>query len=464
MKVLIIVPDGVGVKNYLYSRFLKLLSESSDVQIWSKLPPEFLKANIPFDTSKIEFHLINLPSQPIVSRFFWEAASWARLIYFSKKFKNKSLLLNKSRAKYFSSLWFFLSLSRLFGYGISLDYGLILFAESFSRKLWKKDVVNEFINILKERNVNSILITHQRIVNLVPLCLAAKKLNIEINSVIFSWDNVPKAKLCIPADRFFVWSDFMKQELIKFYPEINSDHILVTGTPQFEFYKESNRVISRTKFAKKYVLDPDKKWICFSGDDLFTSPFDPLYLEDVCKSLLTFSEADRPQIILRKSPVDVGSRYDYLKKEYNDLIVFINPILVSKDQTNWDGVLTSYEDIDLLVNLSSHCEFVINIGSTMAFDFAVNNKPCIYINYNVKKSNFWNINTIYKFHHFRSMDGLSPVYFLDNNEEWSRLIPELLKFPENFCKDKQKWFQKIVLHPLENSSTILVKYLIPNKA
>lgn len=459
--ILIVVPDGVGVKNYLYSNFLKSLKEKSNVEIWSKLPSEILKENIPFDSSSINYDNLELPKQHFFSRFLWEASSWARLLYFSNKVKNETLLYNRSRSKKFG-LSFFLLLTRIFGYFLSFFYKNILLSELISRKLWSKNDITHFATLLKERKITSILITHQRVVNLIPLCLAAEEVGVKISSVIFSWDNIPKAKLCIKADYYFVWSEHMKSELLQFYPEISEESIFITGTPQFEFYLEKNRIIERIEFAKKFNLDPHRKWICYSGDDLFTSPYDPFYVQDICESLSYIDISLRPLVILRKSPVDVSGRYDFLLNIYKDTLVFVDPVLVSNDSKNWDGILTAYEDIDNLVNLSFHCDLVINIGSTMAFDFAAYGKPCIYINYNAFHSNVWDINSIYKFQHFRSMEGLKPVHFLDDKNNWSASISNMLNDSNEYCKDKDVWFRKIVNHPLSNASHCLVDKLISN--
>jgi hypothetical protein len=450
--VLLIVPDGVGVKNYLYSNVFKELKNSSNLEIWSNLSSDYLKENIPNYSNTVRIQDFTIFDQPILSRFFWEASCWARLVYFSKKLSNPTLLFNRTRSKKYSFLSFFLFLSRLLGYIISLNYVFILWTEKLSRFLWEGKMISFYINILKKNKYDSILITHQRIVNLNPLCLAAEKLNIKVFSVIFSWDNIPKAKLSIKADYFLVWSDLMKKELNFFYPEIDNEKILITGTPQFEFYLEPERVLDREEFAKIYDLDANKKWICFSGDDHYTSPYDPLYVQDLLESLMSVDANSRPHIILRKAPSDLSDRYDFLKENFPDLITFINPILYTKNKLNWDGILTSYKDIDLLVNISFHCELVVNIGSTMALDFATFNKPCIFINYNTIVSSAWTIDTIYKFHHFNSLRDLSPVVFIDSKNNWSELILKIFENPLEFAPDKLTWFERIVLHPIDEAS------------
>ena len=43
-----------------------------------------------------------------------------------------------------------------------------------------------------------------------------------------------------------------------YYPEIDSNQVEVVGTPQFEFYFDSQRTLDRKVFAKTYGLDYSK--------------------------------------------------------------------------------------------------------------------------------------------------------------------------------------------------------------
>jgi hypothetical protein len=108
-----------------------------------------------------------------------------------------------------------------------------------------------------------------------------------------------------------------------------------------------------------------------------------------------------------------------------------------------------------LVNTVLHSDLVINLGSTMAHDFSVANKPCLYLNYNpVSNSNF-KVKDVYNFQHFRSMDGLEAVGWINSKLEIRDKILRALNFPDEIASDRKKWMQKIVAHPIiENSKKI----------
>ena len=303
-----------------------------------------------------------------------------------------------------------------------------------------------------------VLNLHQRSPLVSPIISAANELNITTATVIFSWDNIPKARLVNRYDSYFVWSDLMKKELKKLYPEIHKNQIKVTGTPQFEFYFNENFKEDRATFFKKHGLDIYKKTICFSGDDELTSPFDAQYLEDICKAVASFPKEEQPQILFRRCPVDFSGRYDEVIKKYK-FVVKIDPdwhIEKCTFKSSFSTIYPSFNDIKLLVNTCLHSDVVINLGSTMAHDFATLNKPCLYLNYTPVKSNHWSTNTIYKFEHFKSMHGLDAVGWINGKSEIKERIKEVLAFPNKVGKDKKLWLRKIVHHPLENNTKKLV--------
>lgn len=223
-------------------------------------------------------------------------------------------------------------------------------------------------------------------------------------------------------------------------------------------YRKSGYVLKK-EFAEQYGLDPLKKWICYSGDDEKTSPYDPLYLEDLAKAVLEIPFDKRPQIIFRRCPVDVSDRFDHTIEKYSEIIHVLDPIW-NTDKVSWGAVYPKQEDINLLVNVAFHCELVTNVGSTMSHDFAVFNKPCLFINYDQSNGDNWSVNTIYKFQHFRSMDNLDAVAWLNNKEEIKDKIIQGLLRPDEIAKDKQKWMKTIVRHPLHENAKLIANQLI----
>lgn len=455
-KILFLVPDGVGIKNYLYSKILTYLKED-DVQIaiWSPLPKEVFQNVEYLHDIKVEYKYLKLLSEPPLTILYREAATYARLLHNSKIKKNSSILTNWPLAKGISKRSWMLRIAKAFGSYLAKDYERILAFEAKSNSHWTTSAINTYKADLQALNPSGVFITHQRVASLMPICLAAKSLGISVNTAIFSWDNLPKARLCVKADQYLVWGEWMKKEMADYYPEISKDNVKLVGTPQFEFYLDESEQLTRELFAKRYGLDSNKKWICFSGDDVKTSPHDAMFLEDVTAALLPYQE--NLQIIFRRCPADFSDRYDAVIKKYKGLVLSIDPLWNVPEDTGWTGYFAKYEDISMQVNLASHCEAVINLGSTMAHDFAMLNKPCLYLNYNPVSDVNWNVETVYSFQHFRSMENLDAVVWIGSKASIAEKVIKTINEPHESAKDRKLWMERIVLHPVSQASQLISK-------
>ena len=114
----------------------------------------------------------------------------------------------------------------------------------------KTSAYKNVIADLEEIKPDFIINLHQRAPITTPVIMAAKVLGIKNSTVIFSWDNVPKARLISRPQNYFVWSALMKKQLCLLYREINPKNVFVVGSPQFEFHKrEEFRLTKETFFT-----------------------------------------------------------------------------------------------------------------------------------------------------------------------------------------------------------------------
>lgn len=428
------------------------MKDDYEIVFWSPLPKAAFKEVENLHALSVTYKKLVLPTENLLTRLLREASTYARLLINSEKKKNPSILLFWREPKKQFKQKVFYKLSKGLGRFLSVNYKLMLFAENLGRTSWSKKIINHYKKELQSLEPKSLFITHQRVTGLMPMCLAAQQLKIKTNTVIFSWDNLPKARLAVQADNYLVWSEWMSNEMEDYYPEISKTQVKLVGTPQFEFYLQEERIIQRKTFAERYNLDSSKKWICFSGDDKETSPYDPLFLNDAAQAIANYK--DDIQLIFRRCPVDFSDRYDSVLKKFETIIVSIDPIWENKSE-NWVGYFPTLDDIDMQVNLAHHCECVINLGSTMAHDFAVLDKPCLYLNYDPVKDDKWTVKNIYKFQHFRSMKALNAVGWINSKEDYKILINKLLKDSKAIGEDRVKWLQTIVKHPIGESSKLI---------
>lgn len=447
-KIFILLPDGVGLRNFAFTDFYdKGKSRGMDLVFWN---------NTPFDLAKMGYNEIKLNQNG--GGLFLEILKNARkeieLNCNIRKSKDKvydSYLFPFSYATFKSSIKSFLTsfLILLF----DSERGLKSIRYLIKKTERKTNFYSECLKILKTQKPDLMFCTNQRISLAIAPLLAAQDLKIPTATFIFSWDNLPKGTMVVETDYYFVWSPQMKKELLYYYPYIKENQIIITGTPQFENHFQLNNVIDKQLFFKQNSLDIQKKYICYSGDDTTTSPYDPNYLLDLIDAIRKLNiKGLNLGIIFRRCPVDFSDRFSAILEENKDIITAIIPKWY-KVSESWNTILPSKEDSILQQNIIAHTELVINLGSSMVFDYAAHKKPCAFMNYNPEiNDKNWSVEKIYNYVHFRSMPD-DAVVWINSPEEIADKIEMMLSVEaQKVVANAQLWFEKINQHPANEAS------------
>lgn len=444
-KTLILLPDGIGLRNFVYSNFNQLgASQGYSLRYWNATP--FILDDYQCDELKLRGKpksktdiLKRANIELTLSNFKLKTGNAVFSDYrFAPATKTIRQKIKNTLVKWYT--WKYKN--NLTGLRKQLQ-------QSERHSLYYK----QCLATLKKEQPSMVFCTNQRPVNAIAPLTAARDLGIPTATFIFSWDNLPKATMVVETDYYFVWSEHMKNELLHYYPYIHNEQIIVTGTPQFEMHFDTSLKQSRVEFCKTHMLDPSKKYICFSGDDITTSPHDPQYLKDVAETVRQLNkQQDNWRILFRRCPVDCSARFDEVLQEYVTEIVDLPP-LWEKIGAEWNTVLPTKADNVLLLNTVAHSELVINVGSSMVFDAVCQNTPCCYIAYNPEGIILQkDINTIYKYIHFQSMPKEAPVFWLKNKKELPAILTNLDLNKKNTLVAAKTWFQTINQHPPQKAS------------
>lgn len=445
-KVFIFLPDGVGLRNFVFTNFYKEgIEKGFDIVYWNNTAFEIKEKALKVASGKsnsLTDIFKRIRKEIELKQFFKQSNNKAYISYrFPQSFKTFKTSFKSLLVILFSILF---NSTR----GLKAIRNIIKYLERNSE--YYKNVKEQLI---KEKP-DFIFSTNQRPLTAIAPMLAARDIGIPTATFIFSWDNLPKGTLVIETDFYFVWSTYMKKEVLKYYPFINEYQLKITGTPQFEPHYNTNLLISKEAYFKSYNLDFDKKYICFSGDDITTSPNDQFYLEDVAKGIKSLNNRGyKLGLLYRKCPVDFSNRHILIYEKYKDIITLIDPLWENLGNS-WNAVLPKVEDTALLVNTVKHTEMVINVGSSMAFDYVAHNKPCAFLNYNTSKTvdSNWNIEKIYKYIHFKSIPSKNAVLWINAETEIETVILEGLNKKD--LSLTEAWYATICEYPFNSSKQI----------
>ncbi len=448
-KYLLVVPDGVGIRNFFCTRMVERLLETGSVLVWHALPQSSIAPFRKRWGDRVRWEELPPGRDGVTERLFRQAKIMAQLYWQMKRGPDVQLRRRRPPSAVKARLIYFAA--RFLGLCCAGPRRIVWLDRMHRRQASRAPHMGAFLSFLEAERPDVVFCTHQRALAAVPAMLAAKKLGIPSAVFIYSWDNLPKGRMAVYADTYIVWSDHMKRELMGFYPDVATERVRVVGTPQFENYFNDSLRVPKEEFFAGLGLDVSRPVVCFSGNDI-TSPFDPVFLEDLASALLSVPLPERPQILFRRSPVDTTDRFNGVLGRHPEIAVS-DPRWQRVQEGAWSQLVPTEEDGALLVNVVCHSDAVVNVGSTMGMDFAIFDKPAIYIDYNpAGKEEIWNIHDVYLLPHFASVHQLQPVFWATSQEELGTVVMDALRNPEAKKEARRAWLEMIVQAPLDQAS------------
>jgi hypothetical protein len=292
--------------------------------------------------------------------------------------------------------------------------------------------------------------------------LAARSLGIPTVTFVFSWDNITsKGRIAAPFEYYLVWSEHMKEELQRYYPDVSPDRIHIVGTPQFDPYGDPDLLWPREEFFRRVGADPGRPLICYSGGDTGNCPDDHHHVRILMQAIRNGSVRGNPQVLLRPAPVDEGSRYEPVRREFPELIVE-RPAWIHTVPDQWSRVIPLASDVQMLANITQHCDLNINLGSTMTLDFAIHDKPVVNIAFDVSDPPPFGIPVwefFYRFEHYTAVVKLKAARFARSAAELVEHVNAYLENPAFDAEGRRRLAEMQVGVPVGRSGARILEVL-----
>jgi len=365
--VVVLVPDGVGVRNFILGRFLNQLAAAFRPHVFHYIPDQLLPHYADRADDSVEWYPMSPYLQHPTALVLQYTLGYGHMYWAHTNAMQRAL--NRPVKGSFKSKLLVRS-TRLMGrVGAALNC-MNAIESLHCRAVAPRPEVDHYRSLFKRIQPEVLFCSHQRPTTVLPAVLAARELGIPTATFIFSWDNLSsKGRIAAPFDHYLVWSNHMREELMQFYPHVPHENIHIVGTPQFDPYVDQSLLWSREEFCRRAGADPSRKLICYSGGDAGTCPEDPQHVELLMSQVRSGLIRGNPEVLLRPVPVDDGRRYDGVCSRYPEL-KRLQPQWVHTDPPNWAKVVPLADDVQFLATLTHHADMNINRGSTMTLDSA----------------------------------------------------------------------------------------------
>lgn len=455
----LLLPDGVGVRNFAMGDLLDRLSATGHVSVLHRIGTDFLgvyKGEANESVGWLDF--ADYHESPLASVLRYTLAYshmyWADTR--SMRFIRNTPVHGSWRRRAVQGA------ARVAGQACSRPGCIKLIEAVHSRVVARLPEVRRYRELFARERPSILFCSHQRPPIILPPVLAAQSLGIPTATFIFSWDNLTsKGRIAAPFDYYLVWSEHMKQDLLRYYPDVRADRVHIVGTPQFDCYADRRLLWTREEFCARIGADPARPLICYSGGDTGTCPEDHAHVRILMQLARAGSLAGNPQVIVRPAPVDPGSRYDMVRRDYPELI-FAQPAWAQSMPGDWSHVAPLPEDVQFLANLTQHTDVNVNLASTMTLDFAIHDRPVVNIAFDAGEkpahgTPLWDF--FYQFEHYRPVVELGAARFARSPEDLVRHINEYLADPSLDREARRKLVELQVGVPIGGSSARIVEVL-----
>ncbi|HEY9449634.1 MAG TPA: hypothetical protein VIQ60_07755 [Gemmatimonadaceae bacterium] len=460
MTLLLVVPDGIGVRNFVLGSFLHQASERGRVVALHVVPDDLLPAYAG-DVPDVEWHrLVQQGSGGRATETLANALGYAHMYWAGTRAMRRRLAAPVQAPTL--GRWAMIRTARSLGRVASSPGGIAALDRAHQFVASRTGAVEEYRRLFERVRPSVLFCSHQRPPAIVAPTLAARALGIPTATFIFSWDNLTsKGRIAAPFDHYLVWSEQMRKELLRYYPDVMPDRVHVVGTPQFDPHVDERLQWSREEFFARVGADPSRPLICYSGGDVGTCPEDAAHVSILLEHIRAGRIPGNPQVVLRPAPVDSGARYESVRTRYPELI-YAPPEWVHVQPGNWARVMPLAADVAFLANLTRYCDVNVNTASTMTLDFAIHDRPVVNIAFDVASPPWlgqpvWDV--YYQYEHYRPVVELGAVRVARSADELATHVSAYLENPALDREARRRLVELEVSLPLGCSNARILDVL-----
>ncbi|RMH72116.1 MAG: hypothetical protein D6675_05135 [Gemmatimonadetes bacterium] len=433
--IVMIIPRGESVRNFLYSDTLKILSDNARVTLLSVIDDDrfmaqfspYVERIIPLKQypEKRFIHMLRLITYDAHFRWMWGETAKNNWEMHDARAKQLGRTFQRAIVKF---------LARLAANRPTLEF-LTKVDQFLSWHFRPNDDLVQLFEDLKPDLVFNTSHIHGPAGEL-PAKISYK-LGIPTVGFIFSWDNLTtRGRIFVPYDYYLVWHQGMHDKLLEIYPHVDKKRVFITGTPQFDYHFKPEYLLSREELASKIGFDPNRPYILYTTGMAKDFPDEHRTVEYLIELLKELDLPEKPQLVVRTYAKGTSEEMKAIGRRGLPDVYF--------PEVLWDHkwLIPQYEDLSIYTSLVKHAAMGINAASTVSLELMMFDKPVMNLAFDPPGSDLppvyrW-IRHI-KFDHYWPVANSGGVNVAWKPEEMKAILLKGLTHPEE-DSDKRKTF------------------------
>ncbi|MCO5207404.1 MAG: hypothetical protein M9928_20540 [Anaerolineae bacterium] len=422
--IVLIIPRGEAVRNFLYSNTLPLLAQQARVTILSVITDEeFMDRFRPFahiePLPHFKEHRMVTELRHLIheSHFRWLWSKVAQNVWELRTHKADTLL-RKLR-------W---AVTRASTRALAFRPILEQLTRLENELTWRFRPNDYFVDLFQRLQPDLVFNTSHihGVAGSLPTRVA-HRLGIPTVGFIFSWDNLTsRSRIFEPYDHYLVWHEPMQRQLLTIYPHLKPEQVHVTGTPQFDYHFKPEFHLSRAELCARMGLDPSRPFIFYTTGMDKHFPEEHRHVRFIADTLQTLDIDPPPQLLVRTYAKGTSDEMKALARSGLPDVVF--------PEVKWDEqwLIPAYEDLSEYTSCLKHCAMGINPASTVSLELMMFDKPVMNIGFDPPGSDLprayrWSRHI--DFDHYRPVADSGGVMVAWSQDDMKRMIRAGLEQP-----------------------------------
>jgi hypothetical protein len=261
-----------------------------------------------------------------------------------------------------------------------------------------------------------------------PPAVVARHLGIPVAAWINSWDNLTsKPAYFTGYDHYFLWSERMRSELLRYYPEAAAGTVDITGVPHFDWYRCPSMRMSREELCALHGFDPRRPILLYGTATPHLAPSEHLVVQRLARDLA--GAPGSPQLLVRLHPGEAGGRFHDWQPGPG--VAFQRP--GERGRGSLAGYCPTREENREFVSSILHADVIVNLASTLTLDAALCDRPAVNVAFDLspEEPSFQTAISQYYTHydHYRTVVESSAVRLAHSPEELMSHVSAYLRDP-----------------------------------
>ena len=249
-------------------------------------------------------------------------------------------------------------------------------------RLLSKSMTPEWSRLISDAHPDVILVNVPKARGLLPALSAARRSGIATALLYHTWKDVAVAGRLSPVyDRLGVWSEAMREELLRQNAWLNPETVNVVGCTHFDCVGRDDLLLPESELRDMIRVNRESPLLLYVASAPWLVPAEERFVKLLRRAILEGRLPKDTQVVVRTNPMDhTGTLPEALRAD-------LPQVVVTKPNWRWDPKINwcfqRKDDLLLYNSLLKYASACVGVPSTATVECAIADLPTINIGFDL---------------------------------------------------------------------------------